>query len=64
MTYVDFLHLPSIGVIAKIVLRDLDLIFESQKFESRLSHRCDMCDMCEYRFKSRLSQGDKISNDY
>ena len=33
-----FLHLPSNGVIAKIVLCDLDLHLEGQRFELRPSH--------------------------
>ena len=36
-TFVDFLHLPSNGVIAKIALRDFDLLFEGQIFKTLIS---------------------------
>ena len=47
-TFIDFLHLSSNDVIAKIILRDLDLLFEGQRFEFRPSQsgeqpfRCNM----------------------
>ena len=47
-TFVNFLLLPSNGVITKIALRDLDLPLEGQRLESRPFHsgmqpfRCDM----------------------
>ena len=47
-----FWHLSSNWVIAKIVLCDLDLLFEGQWFELRPSHsgkrpyKCEECDYC------------------
>ena len=51
MTFVNILHLPSNGVIAKIVFRDLELHFEGRRFESRPPHSDERpyeCNKCEY----------------
>ena len=60
MTFVDFDICLSNGVIAKIVLRNLDLLFEGQRLESRPSHHIGeqpfACNMCEYRFDLRPSR--------
>ena len=37
MSFVDFDSLPSNGIIAKIILCDVDLLFEGQKFEMLVS---------------------------
>ena len=37
MTFVDFDSLPSNGIIAKIILCDVDLLFECPKFELLVS---------------------------
>ena len=46
-----FWHLPSNCVIAKIVLRGLDLLCKGQRFKARLYHSSERplkCDECEY----------------
>ena len=57
MTFVDF-EICHRMASAKIVLHDLDLLFEGQRIESRLSNSSDRpceCDECEYYCTSTVA---------
>ena len=46
-SFVDCRHLSSNDVIAKIVLRDIDLLFKGKKFESRPCNSCERPFRCD-----------------